>query len=175
GHGGFGTPRTFAPQIGLNAQLLRIADAQGDGRGDLLAAFTPFGTAYSARFVVLLQNQAGGFDTVDTSLAALRGIDGFVITDLNSDGRPDLASTGFFPVGSPTQVRSNTNVLLHAEGASYRAPAVYSMPSPMVHVDAADLDGDGRIDLVLLGSENRAFVMRQSPDAPGTFLAPEGL
>jgi hypothetical protein len=116
------------------------------------------------------------FGAVDTSLSNIRGIDGFVVADLNGDSRPDVATTGFFPVGSPTVVRSNTNLLLPIGGGAYGVAAIYEMPAAMEAINAADIDGDGLNDLVLLGGDdNRAFVMTQSRSAPGTFLTPRAL
>lgn len=174
--GGFGSPRGFAPQIGLNAQLVRIADVDGNGLPDVLVLFNPFSTDYRAKLTVLMQTSTDSFGAIDTSLSNIRGTDGFVVGDLNGDSRPDVATTGFFPVGSPTVVRSNTNLLLPIGGGAYGVAAIYEMPAAMEAINAADIDGDGLNDLVLLGGDdNRAFVMTQSRSAPGTFLAPRAL
>jgi hypothetical protein len=167
--GGFSSATVLAPQVGLNAQLVEIADTDGNGLNDVVIAFTPFSVAYQAKLSVLLQT-AASFTTVDSSLAGVRGIDGFVVADLNVDGRPDVATAGFFPTGSPTTVRSRVNVLVPIGPGTYGLAAVYELGVTTSSITAADLDGDGRNDLVLLGGDNLAFVMLQSVSTPGAFL-----
>lgn len=173
--GGYGTPFTLAPQLGLNAQIVRVADVDGNGLPDILVAFTAISTSFRAKLTVLLQTVNGRFTAVDTTLANLSGLDGFVVADLNGDNRPDVATTGFFPVGSPTTVRSHTNLLVPIDAGAYGVAAVLDMPVPMDRINAVDINGDGLNDLILLGDTNRAFVMLQSAASPGTFAAPRQL
>jgi hypothetical protein len=168
--GGFSSATVLAPQIGLNAKLVEIADVDGNGLNDVLIVFTPFSTDYRAKLTVLLQMTAENFATVDSSLAGLQGIDGFVAANLNGDIYPDVATAGFFPTGSPTTVRSHANVLVPTGSGSYGLAAVYELGVTISRITAADLDGDGRNDLVLLGGDDLAYVMLQSAGAPGSFL-----
>jgi len=170
--GGFAPPITHAPQVGLNSELVRIADVEGNGLADVLVVFNPFSSDYRGKLTVLLQTTLGVFGAVD-SFPSLRGIDGFVVSDLNGDKRPEVATTGFFPDGS--RVRSSTNILAHVGGGVYGLAAVYEMPASMSAINAADVDGDGLNDLLLLGGDNRAFVMQQSGASPGTFLPAHAL
>ncbi len=170
--GGFAPPITHAPQVGLNSELVRIADVQGDGLADVLVLFNPFSTDYRGKLTVLLQNTLGVFSAAD-SFPILRGTDGFVVSDLNDDKRPEVATTGFFPDGF--SIRSRTNILAHVGGGVYGVAAVYEMPVSMSAINAADINGDGLNDLLLLGSENQAFVMLQSSALPGTFLPARSL
>lgn len=170
---GFGAANTLAPQTGLNAELIRVADVDGNGLSDVLVVFNPFSSDYRAKITVLMQTGAGQFNPIDTSLAGLGGTMGFVVADLNGDGRPEVATTGFYPDGS--QWRSHTNVLLQTGGGAYSVAASHEMPAMMSRVTAADLDGDGLNDLLLLGGQNRAFVMLQSRTTPGTFAVPRAL
>ena len=57
--GGFGPPTVLFPQIGVNAQLMQVGDANGDGRPDVLSVFTPFSTNFAAKLTVAVQNAPG--------------------------------------------------------------------------------------------------------------------
>ncbi|MDH5351078.1 MAG: VCBS repeat-containing protein [Betaproteobacteria bacterium] len=169
--GGFGPAVVMAPQTGVNAKLVAIADVDGNGLPDVVQAFTPSLTPYQSHLTVLLQTSVEVFQApVDTSLAGVQGLDGFAVGNLNGDGLPDVAATGFYPTGSPTTVQSRANVLMAAGNGQFGLAASYPMPVAMSRITAADLNGDGLNDLVLLGEDNRAFVMLQSSGSPGTFL-----
>jgi hypothetical protein len=87
----------------------------------------------------------------------------------------DVATTGFYPTGSPTVVRAQTGVLFPIGGGAYGIAAIYEMPISTDSITAADLDGDGLTDLILQGGDNQAFVMQQAPASPGSFFAPRAL
>jgi hypothetical protein len=173
--GGYGTPTALVSQVGVNSQFVRVADVDGNGLPDIMVAFTPYSTSFQAKLTVLLQTSRGSFTPVDTSLTGLSGLDGFVAADLNGDGLPDVATTGFFPVGSPSTVRSRTNLLVPVGVGAYGLSSVTDMPVAMSRINAVDLNGDGLNDLLLLGASNRAYVMQQSRALPGTFVAPREL
>ena len=170
--GGFDLSPVLASQTGQNVARLAVADFNGDGRQDLFAYETSFSTDFSARFAVVPQSAAPRtYDApVFTSLAGVQGIEDAALVDLNQDGLPDAAVVGFFPVGSPSTVESHLNLFINDGAGSFTLSSVVSLPIAMSRVAAGDLDGDGRSDLVLLGNNNRAMVMFQTPT--GGFLAP---
>jgi hypothetical protein len=100
--GALGPVTTLAPQTGLNAARLAIADYGGDARNDLFVFFTPFSGDYSAKLTVVLQGAVPGVFAApaDTSLAGIAGIDDAVFADLNGDSRPD-AAPGVFHAPQP--------------------------------------------------------------------------
>lgn len=168
--GGFGDAVVLAPQTGVNSKLVAIADVDGNGLPDVVLAFTPSLTPYQSHLTVLLQTSLDAFQPVDTSLAGMWGLDGFAVANLNGDNLPDVAATGFFPTGSPTTVQSRTHLLVSAGNGYFGLVASYAMPVATSRITAADLNGDVLNDLVLMGEDNRAFVMLQSFGSPGTFL-----
>jgi hypothetical protein len=177
GAGGLGAVTTLTSETGLTPEMVAIADYDGDGLEDIFTFLTPSGTDYRAKIGVLLQGaEPGTFSpVVDTSLAEIRGIDGAAVADLDGDGRPDVAVTGFFPVGSPSSVKSRLNIFRQAGGGAFVLSAVYDVPISASRVAAGDLNGDGLNDLVLLGDANRCVVLIQSRDARGTFGVPQFL
>jgi len=164
--------RVMATNVGVNAQAIAVTDVDGNALPDIVVCFTAVSSAFQPKISVVLQRALGQLEVVDTSLANLSGLDGFVVADLNGDGRPDVATTGFFPVGTPSTVRSRTNLLAPTIAGRYVVTATIDMPVPMSRINAIDVDGDTLIDLILLGDSNRAYVMYQSAAVPGTFSAP---
>lgn len=176
--GAFAISTILAPQSGLNVDRLAIADANGDGRLDLLASLTPSSTDYTAKLVVVPQAAIRGFGTpIDTSLAGVQGILDAVFADLNGDGVVDASVAGFWPEsGGPLaapNVRSRTNLLINNRSGVFSLYAAIEMPVAVSRLTAGDVDRDGRIDIVVYGDE-QCFVMLQSA-TPGTFLAPRAL
>lgn len=172
----FGTPgRVMASYTGLTPQAIDVVDVDGNGLVDIVACFTPVSSAFTARISVVLQRPLDQLEVVDTSVGGLSGLDAFVVADLDGDGRPDVATTGVFPTGTPDTVRSRTNILAPTAAGRYVQTAAIDMPVSMSRIGAADVDGDGLNDLILLGDSNRAYVMYQVPALRGTFRAPRQL
>lgn len=176
GSGFYLTPGTvLASHTGVDAQALAVADVDGNGLTDVIACFTPISTAFQPKISVVLRYALISPEIIETRLDNIRGLDGFVIADLNGDGVADVATTGTYFVGTPATARSTTNILVHTLGGRYRLTASIDMPATMSRIGAADVDGDGLNDLLLIGGNQRAFVMYQSGTLPGTFLAPREL
>lgn len=143
---------------------LVIADFDGDGVADLVAAHPNDGT------VTLFRGDgAGGFAPAST-VATGPLPRALAVADFDGDGRPDLAVANF---GGPS-----VSVLL-GRGDGF-APAVeWALESPLnpTAVVAGDFDGDGRADLALTlaygfsnATPGRVVVLRG--DGLGGFAAP---
>lgn len=150
-----------------------MTDYNADGIRDGVEFFTASSSAYQAKVTSLLQsNPAGTFATVDTSLFGVNGLDSGVVADLNGDGRPDFASVGAYPVGSPSSVASTLNLLLQNGIGGFTLSASIALPIAATRIAAGDVNGDGLLDLVLLGSNHQVLLLLQSASVRGTFLAP---
>jgi hypothetical protein len=167
---GFTGPEIFPVdnQIGL----LHAADLDGDGLNDLVVV----NNARSK--ITLLYNQTGRTNlTAKTapiskrelnelppdarfridSIASEKRIAALVVTDLNGDGRPDIAY-----YGDPKELV----VLYHQGTNSWSAPKRWPIEDGQLTGNAlasGDLNGDGRPDLVLL-AENHIYFLAQQPD-----------
>ena len=159
--GTMGPVVTMAPQRGLNVARMKVADYDGDGQNDLFAYFTPFSTDYNAKLMVLLQGPVRGqFSApVDTFMKDLKGIDDAVIADLDGDRRPDAAVAGFFPVGSPSVVHARINRFTQSGAGAFALVSSGDLSIEASRVTAGDVDGDGRNEVVVLGSEDRFLVL----------------
>ena len=164
-----GSPGRFgAPQL-LSAPFandVAVADLNGDGRPDLLIA--------GSTLMVALQDPGapGTFSPPTTLYAGNGAFTSVAVADLDGDGSPDVAVADELGV----------IVLLLVPGAATPTVAsalrIYSNPLPVPNtglnaVAIADVDGDGRDDLVVVDPMNsEVAVILQSHTAPGQFLAP---
>ncbi len=157
----FGAQTTFA--TGLNPLSMTAADLNGDGKPDLIVA------NYNSNTVsVLLNTTAPGATT--PSFAAQQtfatGTEPRFVTaaDLNGDGKPDLIVAN---------LSSNTvSVLLNttAPGAttpSFAAQQTFATGSAPASVTAADLNGDGKPDLIVANRSANTVSVLLNTTAPG--------
>lgn len=175
---GFTGPEIFPIESGI--EQLRAADLNGDGRLDLVVV-------NNARAKIsLLYNQTGqtspaadppgGLQAVNDlppdarfrldSLPVEKRIGALAVADLNGDGRPDIAY-----YGEPKELL----VLYNEKGEGWSAPKRFAIPDGQMSGQAlavGDLNGDGRLDLILL-AENHAYLIYQREDR--TLREPEKL
>jgi len=155
--------------VGLNGERLAVIDANGDGRMDVLEFLSACCTDYESQVRRLLQASPGSFARTDTLLGAYRPLAG-AFSDLDVNGRTDLALASTTQDGTSSTRQAHVYTLLQdASGMFQPAQAIDMMPMEAHRVAAADLNGDGLPDLVVIGSDNRVFVLYQSAAVPGTY------
>jgi len=113
-----------------------------------------------------------GFDTPSTLYTSV------VSTDLNGDGRPDIAMASSYISGSPPH-SGNAVVLLrsNAPADGFRPAVLYATGHDPQAILAGDVNGDGRPDLVVSNvvtsadntGTNGVSILLQKPGNPGTF------
>ncbi|WP_170162349.1 FG-GAP-like repeat-containing protein [Caldimonas tepidiphila] len=159
------------PGLGATgAADFEVADVNGDGRPDLVAAV-------SGSYVAVLRQQADGSFAAPDRLAtdnSWGGPQGIAVGDLNGDGRKDvvIAAGGNWPnayIGVFHQ-RSDGSLGPMSRMASHDIPLA---------VRVADLDGDGRADVIVSHQGwMKAGIYLQQADgtlaAEELFIAPYG-
>jgi hypothetical protein len=155
------------------ANVVAIADVNGDGYDDLIITDPgPTGGA-SPTVSVLLQNAAspGTFlAPVSYPIAQQSLVQSIVVADVNGDGHPDIVIGGSNAVSVLLQVP--------ATPGTFGAASNYTV-SNADEIAVADVNGDGLVDIVTATGAtqplvngvytNSPGVLLQSASAPGTF------
>jgi hypothetical protein len=151
GDGTFQAPLTYVPPF--NLQVVTVGNF--DGKLDVVAGSTG-GTLY-----LVPGNGNGTFGTPQIIGSAVGGFDAITVADLNHDGKLDIAFTSSY--GGPTGW-SGSNLYLtvllgngngtFGNGApppTYNVGSTYGLTS--VGLAAADINGDGKLDLITVGQD----------------------
>ena len=151
-----------------------VGDLNGDGKADVVAVdFDTNGN--NGQVTVFLQNAAspGTFQSAINFPAGAQP-QAVRIADVNGDGLPDLVVANRGPGGDGTG-SPGVSVLLQdaTHPGSFLAPITYPTPWGAIDVAVADLNSDGKPDLVVasLGPAptGAVSVLLQSATTPGTF------
>ncbi len=165
--GAFATP----VQLPLSAPPTSLAagDLNGDGRVDLVATTT------TDQVAVLLQDTTPGSFLAAVDYGAGAGPAAVCIADLNGDGRPDLATANADSALQGLSVLFQSGTVAGTFGTAVSYDTGDDVP---VALAAGDLDGDGRVDLVvanygLPGWTGSVSVLLHDPARAGTLLKAE--
>jgi Bacterial Ig-like domain (group 3)/FG-GAP-like repeat len=150
---------------GGGAQSLAVADMNGDGVPDLAVA-----NNYPSTLGILLGNSDGTFQAAVTYGSGGYGAGSVVVADVNGDGKPDLlvANACTHPFDNCVNFSDGSvGVLLGNGDGTFRPAATYNSGSYTISVAVADVDLDGKPDLVVANFNNSIAVLLGNGD--GTF------
>lgn len=143
--------------VGNSPRSVAIEDLNGDGRADLVVA-----NWNQQKLSVLLGNGDGTF-RAGKDVGPVYSPASVAIADLNADGRLDLAVAA-------EHLRGGVSVLLgNGDGSFGPKTDYYTAPNTGMSVAIADLNGDGRLDLVVVAGDSGAMVSVLFGNGDGTF------
>ena len=137
GDGTFGSANTFA--VGAGAEAVASADLNGDGNADLVLT-DGIRSAY-----ISLGNGDGTFAPATGITLATQPM-GIAIADFNGDGNADIAVAIH---GPEINSQGKVAILIGQGDGSFATPVLYSLDHNAVRLVAADLNGDGKLDLAV--------------------------
>lgn len=155
---------SFQNSVYAGFPLRAQADLNRDGAPDLIGIALS-GTP-NAQFEVLLSRGHGAYapavpyDTINNEVA-----EGFPVGDFNKDGNPDLA-VSICACGSP-QSHSGVEIFFGRGDGALIPPTKKWLGPYAANLQAADVDHDGNLDLVMINADNTVSVMLGNGD--GTF------
>jgi hypothetical protein len=165
---GDGTLRSPVPlnqNIGNGYSTAASGDFNGDGKLDLLLLTPDFGSG--STMAVLLGNGDGTFGAPVTYSVPVGAY--LALGDFNGDGKPDIAVSGGVSGGVSG---SEVSILINNGDGTFKSPTDYSIPGNVQALAVADLNGDGKLDLVVPSGGTSATISVLLGNGDGTFGSP---
>ena len=160
GDGTFQSPAPLNQNTSNGYTEVASADFNGDGKLDLLVESPEI----SGAVAILLGNGDGTFQPPVTYTVSSATY--LVLRDFNGDGKPDIAVSGGFS-GS-----GEVSILINKGGGTFKSPTTYSIAGNVQALAAADLNSDGKLDLVVPSGGTSGTISVLLGNGDGTFGNP---
>lgn len=160
---------SFAPSVDLSVGDLPLGivvrDLDGDGRVDLAVG------NFNSGNVAVLRNigAAGALSTnsfaAPVSFTTEAGTHSLIAEDLDGDGKPDLAAVN--ANANSVSILRNTSTPGTINSDSFAPQFSLATPDYTHHVESADIDGDGKLDLLTASVHGHAMSVFRNIATPG--------
>jgi len=144
GDGTFGAPVLTPASYGYSDSLY-AADFDNDGRDDLVLVHSGNSTG---SFDVFLSTGGGSFASPVTYSESAANPAAVKMADVNGDGMLDIVIADGIPAPDDLNPTPSVSTLLGNGDGTFQAPVRVAYPGPMAGAVFADINGDGRLDLV---------------------------
>jgi FG-GAP-like repeat/Abnormal spindle-like microcephaly-assoc'd, ASPM-SPD-2-Hydin/FG-GAP repeat len=144
-------PVVTYPTVAFFGSALTVADVNGDGKPDLLVTIQCSSSPCSSdsEVGVLLGNGDGTFRGAVTYSSGGYAAESIVVRDVNGDGKPDVLVANQCLGYSDCANGGGVGVLLGNGDGTFRNAVTYSSVGVADSVAVADVNGDGKPDLVV--------------------------
>lgn len=132
-------------ETGRQASTVNLADIDGDGKPELIAANMGDNTISIMRNITPTGEINAASFAKHVDFAASKTPQYVAIGDVNADGKPDIVVSG---TGGPGVILQNTSTTGTVDATSMSAPVELGVGA-FQRVEIADMDGDGKPDIVL--------------------------
>ena len=167
GSGGFVFASTLT--VGLGPQWVAAADVNGDGKVDLISA--NWGSAGEGNtLTVLTNNGSGGFVLASSPVV---GSGPYMVTtaDVNGDGKVDLITANFGANYGFSGGGNTLTVLTNNGSGIFGSNATINVGSGPIAVAVADVNGDGKVDLISANYNDKTLSVLTNNGSGGFVLA----
>lgn len=164
------TQTSFANKVDLAAgsspHRIAVGDLDGDGKPDIAVANWGAGTVSVYRNISTSGSITTGSFTAKTDFLAGNSPNAVTIVDVDGDGKPDLVVAN--NLSNTISVLRNSSTI---GNISFDAKVDFSTGSGPVMAATADLDGDGKTDLVVTNQRSNTVSIFRNTSSPGSVSA----
>jgi hypothetical protein len=166
GNGTFRAPVTYP--VGPDPYFMTTADVDGDGKLDVISVNTGIAPAADANTVGVLRGRGDGTLEAMVTYPVGPNPHHVVAVDLNGDGRLDLVVSSN---NSSPGTGDTVSVLLALPGGGFAPQVKYEAGGNAYGLAVADLDGDGKLDIVVARDRDDGIVAVLLGGGNGAFAA----